>query len=363
VGTSLRKDEYVGDVSDIDDIIVFTKAGNMMVTKVDSKTFVGKNIIHVAVFKKKDKRTIYNLIYRDGKSGPSYIKRFAVTSITRDKEYSIGYGNAGTLVHYFSANANGEAEVVTVNLRQQGTIRKLRWDLDFSDIAIKGRSVRGNLVTKYSVKRVELKEEGVSTLKPRKIWFDDTVQRLNVDGRGELLGEFKGEDRLLIADQSGVIKTVIPEVTLRFEPSMVLLEKWQPERPISVIYFHGEKQLYYIKRFLIENPDKEESVIPEYEGTRLEHITTGNNPVAELTFAKPRGKEQPSNEEIDLNEFIAVKGITAQGNILSKKKIKNIDIHIQEEPEAEIEPVIEVVDKPVQAEQKDKGNAQGSLFD
>ncbi|NNK40397.1 MAG: DNA gyrase/topoisomerase IV subunit A, partial [Winogradskyella sp.] len=213
VGTSLKRDEYVCDCSDIDDIIVFTRDGVMMVTKVDSKTFIGKNIIHVAVFKKKDKRTIYNMIYRDGKSGPSYVKRFAVTSITRDKEYDLTNGSKNSTIWYFSANPNGEAEVVTVMLRQVGSIKKLKWDLDFADILIKGRASKGNLVTKYSIKRVELKEKGVSTLKPRKIWFDDTVQRLNVDGRGELIGEFRGEDRLLIITQSGIVKTILPELT------------------------------------------------------------------------------------------------------------------------------------------------------
>ncbi len=201
VGTALRRDEYVTDCSDIDDIIVFTKDGQMMVTKVDAKTFVGKNIIHVAVFKKKDKRTIYNMVYKDGKGGPSYVKRFAVTSITRDKLYDLGTGKAGTDVLYFSANPNGEAEVVTINLRQVGSIKKLKWDIDFADVLIKGRASKGNIVTKYSVKRIELKEKGLSTLKPRKLWFDDTVQRLNIDERGELLGEFTKEDRLLIVNQ------------------------------------------------------------------------------------------------------------------------------------------------------------------
>ncbi|TYA87746.1 DNA gyrase subunit A, partial [Seonamhaeicola marinus] len=161
IGTSLRRDEYVGDCSDIDDIIVFTKAGKMMVTKVDTKTFIGKDIIHVAVFKKKDKRTIYNMVYKDGAKGPSYIKRFAVTSITRDREYDLTNGNKGSVVLYFSANPNGEAEVVTVNLRQAGSIKKLKWDIDFADILIKGRASKGNLVTKYPVKRIELKEKGV----------------------------------------------------------------------------------------------------------------------------------------------------------------------------------------------------------
>ncbi len=216
VGTSLRKDEYVCDCSDIDDIIVFTKEGKMMITKVDSKTFIGKDIIHVEVFDKKDNRTIYNMIYRDGKSGPSYIKRFAVTSITRDKEYDLTNGNKGSTVLYFSANPNGEAEVVSIILRQAGSIKKLKWDIDFADILIKGRNSKGNLVTKYSIKKIELKEKGISTLKPRKIWFDDAVQRLNVDGRGELVGEFRGEDRILIINQKGIVKTIIPEVTITF---------------------------------------------------------------------------------------------------------------------------------------------------
>ncbi|HAI37271.1 MAG TPA: DNA gyrase/topoisomerase IV subunit A, partial [Maribacter sp.] len=189
VGTSLKRDEYVTDCSDIDDIIVVTNEGKMMVSKVDSKIFVGKGIIHVAVFKKKDKRTTYNLIYKDGKGGATYIKRFNVTSITRDRIYELGTGKPGTQVLYFSANPNGEAEVITVLLRQVGSIKKLKWDIDFSDVLIKGRASKGNIVTKYSVKRIELKEKGVSTLKPRKIWFDDVVRRLNVDGRGELLGE------------------------------------------------------------------------------------------------------------------------------------------------------------------------------
>ncbi|WP_124980634.1 DNA gyrase/topoisomerase IV subunit A [Nonlabens xiamenensis] len=326
VGTSLKRDEYVCDCSDIDDIIVFTKDGTMMVTKVDAKTFVGKNIIHVAIFKKKDKRTIYNVIYRDGKSGPSYIKRFAVTSITRDREYTMGKADKGSLIHYFSANPNGEAEVVTVHLRQQGSIKKLKWDIDFSEILIKGRGAKGNLVTKYNVKRVELKEEGVSTLKPRKIWFDEVVQRLNVDGRGELLGEFRGEDRLLIINQKGLVKTIIPEVTARFDEDMIVLEKWIPKKPITAIYYNGDRELFYIKRFLVENEEKEESFITDHKDSYLEVVSTDYRPVAELVHVKPRGKEQPPNDEIDLEEFIAVKGIGAQGNMLTKSKVKQINL-------------------------------------
>ncbi|XCF05692.1 DNA gyrase/topoisomerase IV subunit A [Tamlana crocina] len=326
IGTSLRRDEYVCDCSDIDDIIVFTREGKMMVTKVDSKTFVGKDIIHVAVFKKKDKRTIYNMIYRDGKKGPSYIKRFAVTSITRDREYDLTNGNKGSVTLYFSANPNGEAEVVTILLRQAGSIKKLKWDIDFADILIKGRASKGNVVTKYAVKRVELKEKGISTLKPRKIWFDDTVQRLNLDGRGELIGEFRGEDKLLIIDQTGMVKTVTPEVTMHFDDDMIVMEKWVPKKPISAIYYNGEKELYYVKRFLIEQEGKEESFISDHPNSQLEIVSTDWKPMAEVVFAKERGKDRKDNLEINLEEFIAIKGISALGNQLTKDKVNQINL-------------------------------------
>ncbi|WP_250435914.1 DNA gyrase/topoisomerase IV subunit A [Hanstruepera flava] len=326
IGTSLRRDEYVCDCSDIDDIIVFTKEGNMMVTKVDSKTFIGKDIIHVAVFKKKDKRTIYNMMYRDGKGGPTYVKRFAVTSVTRDREYDLTNGNKSSVVWYFSANPNGEAEVVTVNLRQVGSIKKLKWDLDFADILIKGRASKGNLVTKYAVKKIELKEKGVSTLKPRKIWFDDTVQRLNVDGRGDLVGEFRGEDRILIIRQSGLIKTIIPEVTTHFDDDMIVMEKWVPKKPISAIYFDGEKERYYVKRFLVENEAKEESFISEHPKSQLEIVSTDWRPMAEIEFTKERGKDRKDNVQVNLEEFIAIKGIGALGNQLTKEKINQVSL-------------------------------------
>ncbi|WP_434036125.1 DNA gyrase/topoisomerase IV subunit A [Formosa sp. 4Alg 33] len=326
VGTSLRRDEYVGDCSDIDDIIVFTKQGIMMITKVDSKTFVGKDIIHLAIFKKKDKRTIYNMIYRDGAKGPTYVKRFAVTAITRDKEYDLTNGNKGSTCLYFSANPNGEAEVVTVLLRQVGSIKKLKWDLDFSDIIIKGRASKGNLVSKFPVKKIELKEKGISTLKPRRIWFDDTVQRLNVDGRGELLGEFKGEDRILIITQSGLIKTILPELTVHFDSDMIVLEKWKPNKPVSAVYFEGEKERYYVKRFLVENENKEEVFISDHEKSQLEIVSTDNYPVVEIVFGKERGKDQKENQIVNLEEFIAVKGIKALGNQLTTDKVKQINL-------------------------------------
>jgi len=348
VGTSLKKDEYVCDCSDIDDIIVFTKEGKMMVSKVDAKTFVGKDIIHVAVFKKKDKRTIYNMIYRDGSKGASYVKRFAVTSITRDKEYDLTNGNKGSMVWYFSANPNGEAEMVTIYLRQVGSIKKLKWDLDFADVLIKGRTSKGNKVTKHAIKKVELKEKGVSTLKPRKIWFDDTVQRLNVDDRGELVGEFRGEDRILIITQSGTVKTIIPEITTHFDDDMIVMEKWIPKKPISAIYFDGEKERYYVKRFVVENESKEERFISDHPNSQLEIVSTDWRPMAEVEFTKERGKDRKDNMEVNFEEFIAVKGITAQGNQLTKDKINQVsllDPLPYEAPEETPAEDIEVVDE------------------
>ncbi len=322
VGTSLKRDEYVTDCADIDSVIVFRKDGTMILTKVDAKTFVGKDIIHVAVFKKNDKRTVYNMIYRDGARGPSLMKRFNVTSVTRDKEYDLTAGNKGSLVHYFTANQNGEAETVTIYLRAVGSIKKLKWDLDFSELLIKGRSSKGNRLTKYAVKKIELKEKGISTLKPRKIWFDDTVQRLNVDDRGELLGEFTAEDRLLIVNQKGIVKTISPKLTTHFEDDMIVLEKWIPNKPISAIYFDGEKERYYIKRFMIDNPNKEEIFISEHPKSQLELIATDYRPMAEVVFSK-RSLE---NMEINLEEFIAVKGIKSLGNQLTAEKIKQVNL-------------------------------------
>ena len=325
VGTSMRREEYVMDCSDIDDIIVFTESGQMMVTKVSDKTFVGKGIIHVGLWKRKDARTIYNLIYKDGSKGPTYVKRFAVTSITRDREYFITAGNPKSKVLYFTANPNGEAEVVTVLLRQSGSIKKLKWDLDFSEILVKGRGTKGNIVSKYNVKRIELKEKGLSTLKPRKIWFDETVQRLNVDGRGEQLGEFTSEDRLLIVRQNGTVKTVLPDMSLHFDDDMIILEQWKKDKPITVIYWAGDKELFYVKRFVIEHPDREEVVINGHPKSYLEKVFTDHRPVAEVVFVKERNKARKENLEVDLESFIAIKGITAMGNQLTKDKVLEIN--------------------------------------
>jgi topoisomerase-4 subunit A len=363
-GTGLKKDEYVADCSDIDDVIVFLRDGKMMIAKVDDKKFVGKDIIHIAVFDKNDKRTIYNMIYRDGKNGSTFIKRFNVSGVTRDKFYDLTQEKAGSQTLYFSANPNGEAEVVTILLRQVGSVKKLKWDIDFTDIAIKGRASRGNTVTKYPIKKIELKEKGISTLRPRKVWFDDTVQRLNVDGRGELLGEFRPNDRLLIINQAGKLKTIIPELTTHFDEDMIVLEKWNPKKPISTIYYDGEKERYFVKRFLVENENKEEIFITEHEKSQLEIVSTDWRPVAEIVFAKVKGV-QKDNQTIDLEQFIAVKGIKALGNQLTTDKLKQVNLLESlpyEEPEEVIEAqVSDEIDENIQTELDDDGQITLSL--
>ncbi|UFH35282.1 DNA gyrase/topoisomerase IV subunit A [Flavobacterium acetivorans] len=325
VGTSLKKDEYVTDCSDIDDVIVFLRDGSMMVTKVDAKTFAGKDIIHVAIFDKSDKRTIYNVIYRDGKSGPSYIKRFNVSGVTRDKLYDLTNGTKGSQILYFTCNPNGEAEVVTIILRQIGSIKKLKFDIDFASLAIKGRASKGNLVSKYPIKKIEIKEKGISTLLPRKVWYDETVQRLNVDARGELLGEFRPSDKILIIHQSGKLKVITPELSTHFDPDMVVLEKWIPKKPISAIYYDGEKERYYVKRFLVETENKEESFITEHPNSQLEIVSTDYRPVVELVFPKVKGVQKES-VTVDIEDFIAVKGFKALGNQLTTEKLKQINM-------------------------------------
>ena len=324
IGTSIKRDEFIEECSDIDDIITFTEDGKMMVTKVESKKFISKNIKHVAVFKKKDKRTVYNMIYRDGKKGTSYIKRFSVTGITRDKMYDLTNGNEDSKMLYFSANPNGEAEIVNIILRQTGSIKKLKWELDFADLDIKGRSSKGNIVSKYSINKIEFKEKGLSTLKPRKIWFDETIQRLNVDERGELLGEFKSDDRLIIIQQNGSLKTVKPDMNMHFPEDMVTLEKWIPEKPISVVYFNGQKDCYFVKRFLAGSQNNDQKFIPDESKIQFELALTDWKPVIELFFKKD-SKGIRDNEIKIVDELISVKGIKAIGNKLSSFKIKNIN--------------------------------------
>src|SRR5690625_1570934 len=324
IGTGMRGDEYVLNCSDIDDIICFTEDGTMKIVRVDSKVFIGKNIIHVGIFKR-DERMIYNMIYRDGKKGNNYMKRFAVLSMTRDREYNMGRGKPGTKVLYFSANPNGEAEVVTIYLRQTGKKRRLKFDLDFADMDIKGRNARGNLVTKHPIRRIDLKEEGVSTLKPRKIWFDNSVRRLNTEERGEFLGHFKGDDRILLVTKEGIVKTILPELTTHFNDEYLIMEKWIPERVISAVYWEGERERFHVKRFLVENKDREESIITDHPDSQLELVSTDQKPVLEIEFRKPRGKAAKPNEVINVEEFIVVRGITTLGNQLTTETVNRLN--------------------------------------
>ena len=352
IGTSLRKDEFIEECSDIDDIIVFTEKGDMIVSRIQSKKFVAKHILFASVFKKKDSRTIYNMIYRDGKTGISYIKRFNVTGVTRDKLYNLTSQHPKSKVLHFSANPNGEGEVVTIQLRQKGSIKKLKWDLDFADLTIKGRSVKGNIVTKHPVNKVIFKEKGLSTLKPRKIWFDDTVQRLNVDERGDLLGEFKPDDDLLVVQQSGSLKIIPPDLNMHFPEDMIILEKADRAKPISVAYFNKKKKKYFVKRFILGLLKGNQTFISNHKDDVVEIVSTDWKPLIEVVT---KNKKIVDRYNLNLFEFISVKGIKAIGNQLTNKEVKEINLlePIPYEPEVVELEDIEVIDAD---EQLDGGN-------
>ena len=335
IGTTLKKDEYVFDCSDIDDIIVFRRDGKMMVTKVDQKTFVGQDILHVSVFKKNDDRTIYNMIYLDGESNQTFMKRFPVKGITRDKEYDLTQATPKSKVLYFTANPNGEAEIVNVHLRAIQKLKKLRIDIDFSELAIKGRSSKGNRVTRYPVKKVELKEEGVSTLAPRKIWLDPSVNRLNDDGRGELLGSFGGDDRLVEITKSGKYRLLSLDLSLHLEADFIYLKKWNPNLVFSMIYYDGTKEKIFGKRFTAEEISKPELLVSTHPKSEILYLSTHKSATAEIVFRKERGKEIKENQILVMEEFISVKGFKAQGNQLSSFPIKEI-LNSDPEPIAEI---------------------------
>lgn len=350
IGTSLRKDQFITECSDIDDVIVFLKNGEMMVTKVDQKTYIGKDIIHVQVWKKGDKRTTYNMIYRDGAKGPSYMKRFQVTAITRDKHYDLTQDTKGTEVLHFSANPNGEAEKLMVHLRALQRLKKLKFEIDFADLAIKGRGAKGNTVTKYPIKKIELKEEGVSTLAARRIWLDETVMRLNTEARGRLLGSFEGEDRILEISQSGHYRLVSADLNLHFDEDWLIIEKFDKDRPISAVYYDGEKERYFVKRFVPEQLDKKELFISESENSSLHFVSLDKHPRIEVVFRKINGK-QKDNEEVQLDEFISVKGEKAQGNQLSRDAIRKINA-LESIPEETPQPEEELAEE----EQAQNGN-------
>lgn len=332
VGSGMRRDEYIGDCSDLDDVIVFREDGKFVVTKVQEKVFVGKGIIHVAVFKRNDDRTIYNLIYRDGGTGVSYVKRFAVGGITRDREYDLTKGAKNSKVLYFTANPNGEAELIQINLRAHSKLRKLQFDLDFAEVAIKGRGAQGNIVSKYPVRKIVLKAAGVSTLAGRKIWFDDVLHRLNVDERGQYLGEFDGEDKILTVLPDGTYELSSFELSNHFDPKSLRIEKYDPEQVFAAIHLDGKTANHYVKRFVFENTPigRRTTFINEEEKSELLVLTRAEKAFVEVDVLKGKTKT-PETLELDLMEIIDVKGMKAQGNRLTPHEVVEIRTKYEEQ--------------------------------
>jgi topoisomerase-4 subunit A len=335
IGSGLKKDEFVGDCSDIDEIIVFRGDGRFIVTKVQDKVFVGKDILHVAVFKKNDERTVYNMIYKDGQSGVSYIKRFSVTGITRDKEYDLTKGSKGSKVLYFTANPNGEAEVVTVQLKPHAKLKKLNFDEDFAALTIKGRNSIGNMVTKYPVKKVLLKSKGISTLAGRKIWYDDILKRLNADGRGKYLGEFDGDDRILTVMSNGIYELTSFDLNNHFDDKMIVIEKYDPAKVFAVVHYDGKSKNYMVKRFVFENTviGRQTSIISDESGSKLVLISGAAQAVVKVEQLKGKALV-PEMAELNLADLIDIKGMKAMGNRLSVHQVKSVEL-IAEHDDAE----------------------------
>ena len=325
VGTGLKKDEFVCDCSDLDDIIAFTREGKMKVVKVTDKAFIGKGIIHLAIFKKNDERTTYNMIYRDGPKGITFMKRFNVVGVTRDKEYDLGKGTAGTDVLWFTVNPNGEAEKVVVHLRQQSGLRKYEIDVDFAEMQVKSRNSVGNIVTKYTPKKVTLKQKGKATVGAEEIWFDETVHRLNKEGKGTFLGKFIGDDKILTITSSGNYKLYNFDLLNHFDEDIIMIEKYYPQQTISMVYFDGESGAYFSKRFSPEMLTAKTIIIPEHESSHVELVTTQTEPVVELIFGKEKGVT-PKPEKINLVEFVPPMGLKAKGKRLSQQKIKEVNL-------------------------------------
>jgi topoisomerase-4 subunit A len=329
IGTGLKKDEFVCDCSDIDDIIVIRKDGGYLITKVADKVFVGNDIIYAQVFLKNDERTIYNIVYQDGKDGPLLVKRCAITGLTRDKEYNMTRGTPGSKIIYFSANPNGEAEVIKVHHKPKARLKKLVFEFDFGQLAIKGKSSMGNIFTRNPVHKIALKEKGLSTLGGRKMWFDDAVFRLNVDGRGVYLGEFSSDDKILVINKNGYFRVTGFDLSNHFEDNILIIEKYRSGKVYSVIYWDAEQKFYYLKRFIIEESEKPLCFINEDPESRLISITEVEYPRFEIHFG---GKHKTrENEIIEVAEFIGVKSYKAKGKRLTSYMVENIQ---------EIEPVV-----------------------
>lgn len=369
IGHGLKKAEYIADCSEIDDVIIFFATGKMMVTKVSDKKFVGKGIVYANVWKKGDKRTIYHMMYQDGIGGPTMMKRFTVDSITRDTEYDLTRSTKGSKLLYFSVHPNGEREIVTVMLRPRPHIKRLRFDIDFGALLIKGRSAAGNRVTKEIVQKIVQKEVGGSTLAARKIWYDEIVGRLNDDGRGKFLGQFKGNDKILTLYKSGEYRLSGFDLATHFDEDMVHIEKWHPDRPISAVYYDAEKDLHFVKRFLCEvTMDKKVLFISESEGSHLDLASTAYRPKARIIYNKLlKATKNLADTIIDIADFIDIKGMKAQGNQLTKLKIKEVIAEIPEGgddpwPEEQVvEPVIDAESDA--AEETDEGESPTMEWD
>ncbi len=337
IGTGLRKDEFVCNCSDIDDIIIFFKDGKYKIVKISDKQFVGKGIIHVNVFKKNDKRTIYNAVYQDGKGGAYYIKRFAVTGLTRDKEYDLSQGKPGTKVSYFTANPNGEAEVIRIVLKPNPRLRKTVFEEDFSKIAIKGRQSIGNILTKNDIFRITLKNRGGSTLGGRQVWFDPDVLRLNYDGRGDYLGEFHSEDLILVVLKNGEYYTSNFDAGNHYEANIQLIEKFDPNKVWSVALFDADQGYPYVKRFSFEASAKRQSFLGENPKSELWLISSEVYPRFEVQFGGNDSFRDPL--EIDVEEFIGVKSFRAKGKRVSTFAVEKVlELEPTRFPEPEEEP-------------------------
>ena len=326
IGYSLKKAETIMDCSEIDDIILFFKSGKMMVTKVSDKKFVGKDIVYASVWKKGDTRTIYHVLYQDGSGGACMMKRFRVNSITRDKEYDLTKGNKGSKLLYFSSHPNGEREIISVSLRPRPHLKKLRFDIDLGELIIKGRGAAGNRVTKEIVQKVVQKEVGGSTLESRKIWFDEVVGRLNDDERGKFIGSFKGDDKILTLYKNGDYRLCGFDLSTYFDDDMIHIEKWHPERSITALYFDSSKDTHYVKRFKCEiTTDKRVLCISETKGSSLHAFSTAFETEVKIVYNKlfKETKNLPDNI-VKTNDIIDVKGMKAQGNQLTKLKVKEI---------------------------------------
>jgi len=323
-GFSLKKDEFVCDCSDIDDIIVFREDGTFVVTRVVEKAFVGKNVLHIDVFKKNDNRTVYHVAYQDGRMGAVYVKRFAVTGVVRDKDYVLTKGSPGSKVLYFTANPNGESEIIKVSLKPKPRLKKLNFDFDFSELAIKGRSSQGNVLSKNPVKKIIQAEKGFSTLGARHIWYDDTVMRLNTDQRGLYLGAFKEDDKILTLTRSGFYKLMSFDLSNHFEEDMIIIEKFHPSRAITVIYLNDLKKFHFVKRFIPELSDKKVCMFPEEEGNKFIGAVVDKRPQIRVEFDNEGAKKQVDPEEIILDEFVEVMGVKAKGKKLSNSPVSQI---------------------------------------